>query len=96
MNSTQLIGIVAGILTASSLLPQVVKTIKEKKADEVSLAMLFTLQAGVILWIVYGFKRDDLPIIATNIFSLAVNITMVILRIRYGGKKHRESQVASR
>jgi MtN3 and saliva related transmembrane protein len=45
--------------------------------------MLFVLQAGLILWIVYGFHREDLPIIVTNFFSLAVNITMVILGIYY-------------
>ena len=55
MDLTQIIGLAAGILTASSLIPQVIKTFKEKKAEEVSLIMLFVLQAGLILWIVYGF-----------------------------------------
>ena len=86
MNWTQLIGLAAGILTASSLLPQVVKTLKEKKADDVSLLMLLVLQAGLVLWIVYGFKREDIPIIATNCFSLLVNIFMVVLRIKYKKK----------
>ena len=83
MDWTKIIGIAAGICTASSLLPQVVKTLKQKKAEDVSIWMLLVLQAGLILWIVYGFKRSDFPIIATNIFSLVVNITMVVLRIRY-------------
>ena len=83
MNWTQIIGLAAGILTASSLLPQVIKTLREKKAEDVSLIMLFVLQAGLVLWIVYGIKREDLPIIATNSFSLLVNIVMVILRIKY-------------
>ena len=83
MNWTQIIGLAAGICTACSLLPQVLKTWKEKKAEDVSLLMLFILQGGLILWIVYGIKREDLPIVATNSFSLLVNIIMVILRIRY-------------
>ncbi len=83
MDSTQIIGIAAGIFTATSLLPQVIKTLREKKAEDVSLLMLLVLQAGLILWIIYGFKREDMPIIITNCFSLLVNITMVILRIRY-------------
>jgi MtN3 and saliva related transmembrane protein len=86
MNWTQIIGLAAGILTASSLIPQVVKTLREKKAEDVSLAMLFVLQSGLVLWIVYGVKKDDLPIIATNCFSLLVNITMVILRIKFRKK----------
>jgi MtN3 and saliva related transmembrane protein len=83
MNWTQIIGIAAGICTACSLLPQVFKTMKEKKAGDVSLGMLFVLQAGLILWIIYGFKRQDIPIIVTNCFSLLVNITMVVLGIKY-------------
>jgi MtN3 and saliva related transmembrane protein len=86
MDTTQIVGIVAGILTASSLLPQVIKTLKEKKADEVSKGMLATLMAGVALWIVYGILRDDLPIIVTNCFSLSINILMMTLRIKYGDK----------
>ena len=83
MDLTQVVGLTAGILTASSLLPQVFKTLKEKKAKEVSIKMLLVLQAGVALWIYYGILRDDLPIIVTNCFSLLVNIAMVILRIKY-------------
>ncbi|HEY0067487.1 MAG TPA: SemiSWEET transporter [Flavisolibacter sp.] len=83
MNWTQVIGLTAGILTASSLLPQLIKTLKEKKAEDVSIGMLLVLQAGVIMWIVYGFKRDDLPIIVTNCFSLALNIAMTVVRMKY-------------
>ena len=86
MNWTEIIGLAAGILTACSLLPQVIKTFKEKKAEDVSLGMLFLLQSGLILWIIYGLKRNDIPIIATNCFSLLVNITMVILGIKYKRK----------
>ena len=83
MNWTQIIGLAAGVLTASSLIPQVIKTIKNKSAEDVSLLMLFVLQAGIILWIVYGIKREDLPIILTNSVSLMVNILMVILGFKY-------------
>lgn len=83
MSWTEVIGLSAGVCTACSLLPQVFKTMKEKKAEDVSLGMLFVLQAGLILWIIYGFKRNDIPIIATNFFSLLANITMVILGIKY-------------
>jgi MtN3 and saliva related transmembrane protein len=83
MDWTQIIGLAAGVCTATSLLPQIFKTIREKKAQDVSLVMLIVLMSGVILWIVYGFKKNDLPIIATNCFSLLVNVTMTVLRIKY-------------
>jgi MtN3 and saliva related transmembrane protein len=83
MDMTQNIGLFAGICTASSLLPQLIKTIKEKKADDISKLMLFILLVGVAMWIVYGIMRNDLPIIITNSFSLLLNVLMIILRIKY-------------
>lgn len=83
MDWTQAIGLFAGICTASSLLPQLIKTIKEKKAEDISKKMLFVLMVGVATWIVYGVLRKDLPIIITNSFSLLLNIIMIYLRFKY-------------
>ena len=76
-------GIVAGVFTATSMLPQVIKIIKEKKVEDVSLIMIAVLLCGITLWIVYGIMRKDLPIIFTNSFSLLVNIVLIVLRVKY-------------
>ena len=86
MELTEWVGIVAGVLTASSMLPQVIKVLKEKKAEDISLLMLIVLLSGISLWIVYGVMRKDLPIIATNAFSLLVNLVLMILGIKYKKK----------
>ena len=83
MDTTQLIGLAAGILTSCSLLPQLIKTIREKKAEDVSIVMLIVLMSGVALWVVYGIKRNDMPIMVTNSFSLLLNITMLFFRFKY-------------
>lgn len=83
MNWTQAIGLFAGICTSSSLLPQLVKTIKEKEVEEISKLMLFVLMTGVATWVVYGILRNDLPIIITNSFSLLLNIILIVLRFKY-------------
>ena len=83
MNITQLVGISAGILTAFSLLPQLIKIIKEKKAEDVSLWMLIILMCGLVLWTIYGVMKNDLPIIATNAFSFLLNAFVIILRFKY-------------
>jgi Uncharacterized conserved protein len=84
MDKTQILGIVAGICTSVSLVPQLIKIIKSKKADDVALFMLIILLAGQALWIVYGVMKDDIPIIATNSFSVLVNAATLVLRIIYG------------
>ncbi|MEJ7828667.1 MAG: SemiSWEET transporter, partial [Segetibacter sp.] len=79
-----IIGIVAGLFTACSLLPQLIKIIKEKKVEDLSKGMFITLMIGLALWITYGILKNDLPIIATNVFSLLLNISILILRFKYG------------
>ncbi|HYF30343.1 MAG TPA: SemiSWEET family transporter [Chitinophagaceae bacterium] len=80
------IGIVAGAFTACSLLPPLIKLIKDKKPDEVPIGMLIVLMGGLILWIYYGILRSDWPIIVTNSFSLLQNVTMITLRQIYKSK----------
>ncbi|HVK97962.1 MAG TPA: SemiSWEET transporter [Flavisolibacter sp.] len=86
MGLTQIVGLIAGLLTASSLLPQVIKIVKDKSAEDVSPGMLVVLMLGVASWIVYGILREDLPIIITNSFSLLLNITTQVLRYKYTKK----------
>jgi MtN3 and saliva related transmembrane protein len=80
---TQIIGLAAGVCTAISLLPQLIKIIREKRAEQLSLFYLFTLLLGLGLWIAYGLLRSDLPIILTNVASATLNIAVIILSIRY-------------
>jgi MtN3 and saliva related transmembrane protein len=83
---TQVVGIAAGIFTSVSLLPQIIKSVREKKAQDISLFYLLILFGGLGLWTYYGFLRKDVPIIATNIFSLILNATMIVLGVRYKNK----------
>lgn len=77
------IGIGSGICTAASLLPQLIKIIKERKADDISYGMLFVLLTGLIGWIIYGCMKKDYPIIATNAFSVIVNVLIVVFTVKY-------------
>ena len=78
-----MIGIVAGIFTSSSLVPQLVKILKEKKVEDLSMGMFLSLLVGIILWVVYGILRDDLPIIITNGFSVLLNFFILFLKFKY-------------
>lgn len=80
---TKVVGVTAGVFTAASMLPQVIKMFKEKKASQVSLFMLLILVTGLSLWIWYGFLKEDLPILVTNFFSLFLNLIMIFLRYKY-------------
>jgi len=77
------VGLFAGMCTAISLLPQLVKIIREKRANAISYGMLSILMLGLISWIAYGVIKNDYPIIITNGLSLALNILIVIFTIKY-------------
>ena len=83
----QYVGLAAGILTAASLMPPLIKLIKDKKPNNVPLGMLVVLLCGVSLWIVYGVLKMDWPIIITNALSLLQNVTMMVLTYIYKNNK---------
>jgi len=74
---------VASIFTGISLLPQLLKLIKGKKASDISMWMLATLFTGLALWIWYGFRINDWIIIFANSVSLIINLLIVIINFRY-------------
>jgi MtN3 and saliva related transmembrane protein len=79
----QYIGIAAGILTSASLIPQLIKIFKEKKAQGVSLGMFIVLLIGIGGWAWYGFLKKDYPIIITNSFSFLINLFILFFSIKY-------------
>jgi len=72
------LGIVAGILTSVAMLPQLIKVIKEKNAQDLSWIMLVVLITGLSLWVWYGIIKEELPIILSNSFAVILNITLLI------------------
>ncbi len=83
----QFIGIAAGIFTSVSMLPQLIKTFKEKKVEDLSLVMILVLMGGIGCWIYYGILRKDGPVIYTNSFSFLLNSILLVLRFKYAKKK---------
>src|SRR5690606_12435470 len=73
-----IIGIAAGILTSVSMVPQLIKVLKEKEVENLSPLMVGILLTGVSMWVVYGVMLGDLPIIVSNAFSVFVNATLLM------------------
>ena len=88
MQVTLVTGIAASVLTGISMLPQLVKVIKEKKADDISYVMLVVLLIGLALWSIYGAMKKDWIILISNSFSFLVNLTLLVLSIRYKKTTH--------
>lgn len=80
---TEVLGLVAGACTTAAVVPQLWKTWKTKEVDDVSPGMFLVLITGLALWVVYGFIKSDLPIIATNGTAFVLNSLMLVFYFKY-------------
>ncbi len=78
------IGVLAGICTSGSLLPQVVKTLRTGNTRDISFQMYVLLTIGVFLWTIYGFMIEEFPIIIANGFSCILAVSVLVLKIKHG------------
>ena len=85
MNSLNIefFGYIAAILTTAAFLPQLIKTLKTKKADDVSLTTLIMFISGVGSWIIYGYKISSSPVVIANIITFILNLFILISKIYY-------------
>ena len=80
------LGLVAGGLTTFAMLPQLIKILKTKSTKDISLLLFIMAFLGVILWLVYGFLINDIPVIVGNGISLLLVGSVLILKLKYDGK----------
>jgi len=78
------LGIVAGTLTTTSLLPQVIKAHQSRQTKDISLLMFVISAAGLALWLIYGCLTGAVPIILANGITLALCSYLIYLKVRYG------------
>ena len=88
MNSIkpEFFGYFAAILTTAAFLPQLIKTLKTKKADDVSLVTLIMFISGLGSWIIYGYAISSFPILLANIITFILNLLILISKIYYSKK----------
>jgi len=78
-----IIGLGAGILCAISLLPQVIKIVKAKKAEDLSLTAFSILSLGIFLWLIYGILIESVPIIVSNAVIFVLSVLIVVMKVKY-------------
>ena len=77
------IGLLATAFTVASTVPQIKKALRTKDTDDVSIRFLVVLIVGLFLWTLYGVGRSDIVIIIGNSIGVALNIWMLVLKIKY-------------
>lgn len=81
------IGFIAAVASAAGFLPQVIKTWKTKKTRDISLYMIGLFFISAISWITYGFSKNDIYIVGTNLFILVLSLILLFFKLKYRGEK---------
>jgi MtN3 and saliva related transmembrane protein len=80
------IGYAAGTLTTIAFVPQLVKILRTRSARDVSLGMFVLFMVGVVLWLVYGWFRGDMVLIAANTVTLALSLAILFCKLWFERK----------
>ncbi len=80
-----IIGLIAGMLTTTAFIPQVIKIYRTKSGNDISARMFSLFSAGIVLWLIYGISLRSFPLIFSNAITLALSLTILALKIRYRG-----------
>lgn len=83
METTNLLGLVAGTLTTLAFVPQVIKTWRTRSTHDISLGMFSLFSLGLLLWLVYGMAIGSAPIVVANTVTLVLALTILYFKLRY-------------
>jgi MtN3 and saliva related transmembrane protein len=74
----------AALLTTLCWVPQAVRTIRTRDTRALSLATQLGLNAGMALWLAYGWLIGSWPLILANAVSLALVFAILVMKLRHG------------
>jgi len=83
---TNLVGYTAAAVGTLLMLPQVVKSWRTKRVEDLSLGMTVLYFLNCLLWLLYGLLITALPMIVANATALVVSIVQVVLKLKYRQK----------
>jgi MtN3 and saliva related transmembrane protein len=83
MQHVEYLGYAAGIITTLAFLPQAFRIFRTRQTRDISLLWALAMNSGIVLWLLYGILKNDLPMIAANSVTLLLLIIILFLKLRY-------------
>ena len=77
-----LLGIVAGLCTTGSFLPQVIKTWREGETGAISTRMYVIISIAFVLWLAYGAVIGSWPMVVFNLANLVLGGAILAMKFR--------------
>lgn len=86
MENIEILGFIASVFTTIATLPQIIKIIKTKSVDDLSLTMCFLFCVGFIIWLIYGCLKDSVSLIVGNTISIIAYSIIIFCTIKWRKK----------
>ena len=83
MHESQYLGYAAGIITTLAFLPQALRIIRTRQTRDISLLWALAMNTGIVLWLLYGIAKNDLPMIGANSITLVLLMIILYCKMRY-------------
>jgi len=80
MDDVEILGLVAAAFTTIANIPQTIKIVKTRSTKSISAITYAMLFVGMVLWVVYGIIKTDLPIILANGIAAALCGTILTVK----------------
>ncbi len=80
---TEMIGMVAAILTTVSFVPQVWHSFQTRDVSGISLPMYSIFTVGIALWLAYGILLGAWPLIVANGITLSLASAILWMKLRF-------------
>jgi MtN3 and saliva related transmembrane protein len=77
------LGFAAAFCTTAAFVPQLVRVVRLRSARDISLPTFLMFSIGVFLWLLYGLYTGSKPVIASNLVTLILSVSILILKVRY-------------
>tara|TARA_Y100000817_G_scaffold275676_1_gene236716 strand:+ start:2003 stop:2308 length:306 start_codon:yes stop_codon:yes gene_type:complete len=82
-NIYQGFGYISGFLFAGSLIPQLYKSCKTKKLDDISYYWQFTFLSGMVLNLIYSYHENLMPVFIPAAFEASFMGILFIMKLYY-------------
>ena len=92
----EIIGAGAALCSTASFIPQLLKLIKERSAEAVSLRMYALTVTAFLLWTVYGFMLKSWPLVVSNLISLGLSFAILVLGRRRQVEEDQQAEPPSK
>ena len=83
MDEWTYLAFVAGALTSTGYLPQIIKGLRTRRLEDVSMLMPAVLGIGMFLWLLYGLAREDPAIIVANVVGASLTAILVLMKVKF-------------